>query len=189
MNKSVQNIWTISNIISLARGLLAIPLCFALIAEDYYSVLIICIAAYISDLADGWLARLLNQSTELGKIIDPLADKIFIGALGIILLIKGFIPIWFGAAIILRDIFILAGGLYARKILGYVIPSNYFGKMTVIIIGLVLVGAFLHNQFMLKYGYSLAIVAIVFSLIVYAERAIRLIARHKAEMKYRGIGI
>ncbi len=67
--------------------------------------------AAITDILDGYLARKFNQVTEFGKIIDPLADKIAIGAIIIKLFIIGVIPLYYFFMIIVRDVLIFLGGI------------------------------------------------------------------------------
>ena len=93
----------------------------------------------LTDKFDGVLARRLNQVTEWGKVLDPLADKIAVAAVAIVLLILQRIPVWFVAVILVRDIVIFTGGVYLRVRRGIVLPSNEAGKWAVGIIALTLV--------------------------------------------------
>ena len=135
MNK----IYTISNILSISRAVLAIPLFFAFYFDKTIWVLILTGIAIITDVLDGYLARKLNQVTEYGKIFDPLADKVFVSVAVIMYIFKNLIPLWFAISIFTRDILILIGGLYAKKKLKYVIPSDYLGKFSVILLTITLI--------------------------------------------------
>ena len=109
-------IQTKSNYLSLFRLFLAIPFFFLLdsIHSGYSYRLFIfgfMMLALFTDLADGWLARKYNEITELGKIIDPLADKILIGTIVIKLYLIGEISDFYFWVIILRDILIFLGGI------------------------------------------------------------------------------
>jgi CDP-diacylglycerol--glycerol-3-phosphate 3-phosphatidyltransferase len=68
------------------------------------------VAAAVSDGLDGYLARRRNQVTDLGIMLDPIADKVFAGVLVIMLIIFRDFPLWLAAAIIGRDLAILALG-------------------------------------------------------------------------------
>jgi CDP-diacylglycerol--glycerol-3-phosphate 3-phosphatidyltransferase len=134
MNRSV---WTISNFLSIVRVLLVLPISFLLWSGGdearIWTVALIIVGA-TTDLLDGWLARKLNQVSEFGKIIDPLADKIAIGAICSILAIRGFIPLWFFLVVIVRDLLIFIGGIYVRRSRGVILQSNYPGKWAAAVI-------------------------------------------------------
>ena len=57
--------------------------------------------AVTTDALDGYFARLLHQESELGKVIDPLADKIGVGIVVVLLLIFGDIPLWFALLVLM----------------------------------------------------------------------------------------
>ena len=123
---------------------------------------------YITDLLDGYLARKLNQVSELGKIIDPLADKIAVGAIAILMFINGLIPLWFIAVVLIRDILILAFGLILKSRKKIVLMSNYPGKIAVFTIGLALVFSIFKTTELLSYISSLLYYISTF-LIVYSS--------------------
>ncbi len=134
-----------SNLISISRMLLVIPTAYFLSqineVESYRLIVILFfVGAYITDLLDGFVARKLNQITEMGKIIDPLADKIFVMMIVFQLFWMEEIPTYYFWIIILRDIIIFTGGIYVSKIIGKVLPSNLLGKITVASIAAFLVG-------------------------------------------------
>ena len=169
----MSDMWNISNILSLFRALLLIPLVFTLCYDLSSLTVLIGIIAFISDFLDGYLARKFNHITEFGKIIDPVADKLLVGGVALVLIIQGKLAVWIGIAILLRDILILSGGLYARKKLKFVIPSNYTGKITVDIIGILLLGTILNISYIMEYGKYAALIAMIVSLVVYGNNLIR----------------
>jgi CDP-diacylglycerol--glycerol-3-phosphate 3-phosphatidyltransferase len=73
---------------------------------------LIFLVASITDAVDGYFARKLNQITELGKFLDPLADKLLISAALLALVSQGYVEAWIAAVIILREIFITAFRFY-----------------------------------------------------------------------------
>jgi cardiolipin synthase (CMP-forming) len=132
--RAKDDIFTPSNLISIMRAMFVLPAVFCIMAHLYFLVAAICVAAAMTDLLDGFIARRTDSVTEFGKIVDPLADKIFVGFVVITMAAYGLIPIWFLAAVIGRDLLILSVGLWAKNKLGVVLPSNYIGKIAVIVI-------------------------------------------------------
>lgn len=141
-----KEIFYISNLLSFSRFVLLIPLIFFLVSpnQNYYLLSsIIIIFMWISDLLDGYYARKRNEVSEMGKIIDPLADKMIVISITIILLLQGILPFWFFIVIVLRDLIILSGGLFIKQKYGIVLQSNWVGKLTVFTIGFTLLNMIL----------------------------------------------
>jgi CDP-diacylglycerol--glycerol-3-phosphate 3-phosphatidyltransferase len=144
--------------------------------DDHYRyyILALILIAFISDLLDGYIARKTNQISELGKIIDPLADKVLIALIVFNLFVMGMIPTFFFWIIILRDILIFLGGLYIKKKIGKVLPSNLLGKATVFSIGIFIIISLLRlNQLSAIYqGVMIISITLCFaSIIGYSLRA------------------
>jgi CDP-diacylglycerol--glycerol-3-phosphate 3-phosphatidyltransferase len=93
------------------------------------------ILIWLSDLLDGYTARKRNEISELGKIIDPLADKIAIAGIVLVLLFKEIVPFWFVIIVIFRDLLILTFALYLKYRKNIVLQSDLTGKLTVFVIG------------------------------------------------------
>lgn len=142
-------LWTMSNALSFVRILLLPLIVYYLLDDspmaDLYAVAVIVVAS-LTDLFDGMLARKLNQVTELGKIIDPLADKICVGVVVAVLTYRGSIPLWFTAGVLSRDVLIFAGGLYARRRYGVVLMSNMLGKWAVTVTTLFVILVLIDNR-------------------------------------------
>ncbi|MFA5012884.1 MAG: CDP-alcohol phosphatidyltransferase family protein [Ignavibacteria bacterium] len=174
----------ISNQISLLRIILVIPVIYFLINQNHNNTNIIAallIAMYISDLLDGYLARKLNQVSELGKIIDPLADKIAVVSIAIILFFQGRLETWFFIVVVARDVLILVFGLYLKSKSKIVLMSNYPGKLAVFSIGIiVLLAVFNYENFELlkkaiSYLYYISVFLIIYSLYLYFRRFYKII--------------
>ncbi len=162
--------WTASNLISIFRLVLAFPMAVLIINGHFISAIIIGILAVATDLMDGYLARKLNQITEMGKIVDPLADKVFVGTVAICLVIIGRMPLWFVIVVVLRDVLILAGGIYAKGKIDFVIPSNYVGKVTALILTAIMGGALLNISWFWEYGVYIGLGGLIISLSIYAKQ-------------------
>jgi cardiolipin synthase len=102
---------TAPNLISLVRIVL-IPVFAALIVDPDTTAIGLAVFALVaaSDWVDGYLARRLGQVSELGKILDPTADRLALGAGLIALAVRGAFPWWAAWAILARDALLLAVG-------------------------------------------------------------------------------
>ncbi len=96
-------------LITLAR-LLAVPLILYLIADGaYWWAFLMFVAAGVSDALDGAVAKLLRQTTQAGRILDPLADKALILSVYVLLGMQGALPQPVVVIVVLRDVLILCG--------------------------------------------------------------------------------
>ena len=112
---SADRIWTIPNALSVLR-LLGVPLFLWLLLgpqADGWALAVLMVAGF-TDWADGVLARRLNQYSRLGALLDPLADRLYILATLVGLVLRDIIPLWLAVIIIGRDV-ILAGFVYALR--------------------------------------------------------------------------
>ena len=167
---------TISNLLSASRIFLVIPMGYCLVLDFPYHRLWtagIIVIAIATDFLDGFLARKLHQVTDLGKVLDPLADKIGIGIYAVLLAWTGDVPVWFVVFVLLRDLLIFSGGIYILRAKKIIPQSNWPGKIAVTLIGLVLflgtiqVGALRH---LFIYTLYASVVLMLWSMVTYAQR-------------------
>jgi CDP-diacylglycerol--glycerol-3-phosphate 3-phosphatidyltransferase len=150
-----KEIFYISNLLSLSRFVLLIIAVFFLISNwnfHYLFAIIVIVLIWFSDILDGYFARKRNEVSDLGKIIDPLADKITIVAIALVLLIQNILPLWFVLVLIVRDVFIFSGGVFLKQRKGVIVQSNWTGKITVFIIGLTLLLSILFESIRTEFG-------------------------------------
>jgi cardiolipin synthase len=121
-------IWTVPNALSLAR-LLGVPVFFWLVlTEADWWALGLLVAAGLSDWLDGRLARMLNQFSRLGAVLDPAADRLYIFATLIGLTIREIVPLWLTALLLAREV-LMALLLAGMRRLGYEsFPVHFVGK-------------------------------------------------------------
>lgn len=143
--------------------------------SDVTMVLIISGLAILSDYLDGYFARGREEITDFGKILDPLADKIFFGTAAIIMIIQGLIPPYLAAIIVIRDILIFLGGMYIKSKTGLVMSSNKIGKLAVNVAALVLIGILLKWDGFYTYGSAITAVFFVYSFVIYALKAYKIL--------------
>lgn len=88
------------------------------------------LAAATTDLLDGMVARRFDQVSSLGRVLDPLADKIFVASLGMGLVIWKAFPWWLLAAQVARDLAIVAAGLFLIRCRDTLPVPSRLGKYT-----------------------------------------------------------
>ncbi len=122
-------VWTVPNLLSMLR-LLGVPLFLWLVLvpqADWWALLVLALAG-LSDWLDGKIARAWNQTSRLGTVLDPLADRLYIFAALLGLVIRGIVPWWLMGILVLRDVLIL-GALPLLRHFGYgPLPVNFAGK-------------------------------------------------------------
>ncbi len=121
----------IPNTITILR-IIAIPVFVTnLIYKYYLMALFVFIIASITDALDGLVARLTKQQTELGRILDPLADKFLLVTSFILFTIYGWIPKWLTITIISRDLIVVIGWILVYIIHHLSINSTRLGKTAI----------------------------------------------------------
>jgi cardiolipin synthase (CMP-forming) len=106
------------NALCIARMLLAVPVAVLLLSKEYTATLWVFAVAAISDGLDGFLAKRFNWTSELGKILDPLADKILLVTAFLSLTAAELLPLWLAVTVVLRDVIITAGAIAYRYVYG-----------------------------------------------------------------------
>jgi len=97
-------------------------------------VIVLAVLAASTDFLDGYISRRRGEVTDLGKIIDPLADKICLGVgLIVLVLYRGF-PVPLALLLIYRDIMIILLGWFSFKKIGHPTPANFWGKLNTTVI-------------------------------------------------------
>lgn len=134
-----KKIFTIPNFISFFRLLLLVPVGIFMWNENYLAMGIVILIGVGSDFLDGILARRLHQVSEVGKMLDPLADKLLIGLTTIILYLKQQMPLWLVVLIIGRDVAILISGFFYARKFKFIMPSNLIGKITANVLAITLI--------------------------------------------------
>lgn len=120
---------TVPNFISLTRIILIIPFMITFMNEKYISAAAIVVASGLTDCVDGFIARRFNQTSEFGKIIDPLADKLTLIAVGVCIVFIEPYVMAFIAVMLIKDLFMMLGGTCLLK--NRIVPpkSKWYGKL------------------------------------------------------------
>lgn len=106
-----RRILTVPNLISVAR-LACVPVfCWLLFDQDRLAAFCLLGALGATDWVDGWIARRYDQGSDLGKVLDPVADRVLLLAAALALLIEGSVPLWVGVAVLAREGIVAAATL------------------------------------------------------------------------------
>ncbi len=150
MSMSVRELVQVPNLVSLSRIFMTPFIGYFLWRDDPLSThlcIFILVLAGISDGLDGYLARRMNQISDLGKALDPLADKIMAAVLIILLILYREFPVWLAAVIVGRDLLIIVAGTILLRGKKVVVGSNLTGKYTFTAIVLLLVSYIYRFEF------------------------------------------
>ncbi len=144
-------IFTIPNIITFVR-LCALPVFVYLLfgAEDRFAAGWVLFAIGSTDWLDGYLARRLGQVTTVGKVLDPVADRLLFFVGGVSILIDGSIPIWVAILVLVREVAVAIGTLALAGMGAARIDVTWAGKAATFL----LMGAF--PAFLVSYSDSSA---------------------------------
>ena len=124
----------IPNLLSIIRIALVYPVLNNIFLGQFILSIIFFLIASITDALDGFLARRMNWQTNLGKILDPVADKLLLSGTIFILWLNQYIPFYIFIIFISRDIVILLGAAIKMTLIESVTPlPNFLGKFTTIL--------------------------------------------------------
>ena len=124
----------IPNVLTICRFIM-IPFFFwAYTTDSFLLAAILFFAAGVTDVLDGWIARRFNMTTDLGKIIDPLADKLMQMCAVVLLAIEFHPLIWLLAVLCAKEVLQIIGGFKLIKDKKEIMPSKWYGKLNTAII-------------------------------------------------------
>jgi cardiolipin synthase len=100
-------VMTIPNLISLVR-LLCVPLFVWLLfgAERRVAAIVLLAVLGATDWVDGWIARHFHQGSDIGKVLDPTADRVMLFTAVVALMVDGSVPAWVGVLVLARELFV-----------------------------------------------------------------------------------
>ncbi len=126
---------TIPNVLSILRILLVPVFCVVYFQDiphaNFWAAGIYALAA-LTDMLDGFIARRYNLITRMGRVLDPLADKMMNFAVLVSLIVKGLLPLWAAAIYFCKEIFMGIGTIVQFKRIDDVPPSNLLGKFSTV---------------------------------------------------------
>lgn len=169
---NLRELTNLPNLLSISRVLLT-PVIAWLLALDTDAATYIClgllILAGITDFLDGFAARRIGYNGKLGKILDPIADKIMAGVLIILLILHRDFPIWLAAIIVGRDLLILIAGMLLLGNRRVVVPSNLTGKYAFASIAVLLACYVVQFDFGITMMTGISLALITLSMLLYTR--------------------
>ena len=171
--------FTLPNLFTSIRFLLSTLVFFLLLKHETFLSLILFIIVALTDLADGYLARTLNQKSSLGEMLDPMADKFMIFLALVAVCIKFSFPVWAIPLFISRDIISLAGSILIYTKHKGVWKANKLGKLTTFL-QIVSILVFILNMSFKMIVLWITIISSITAAIAYLIRWIN-IARNKTK--------
>lgn len=128
-NLNFREIFNIPNALSIVRIFLIIPFFINTMNENYLKAVEILFWSGVTDLLDGFLARILNQQTKFGEIIDPIADKLTLISIMVCLGIKFKSIVPFMIILIFKELIMLIAGAFILKKTKKTIKAKWYGKL------------------------------------------------------------
>ena len=171
------NLKLLPNYLTVLR-LILVPIIFSLILLEYYLyAFIIFVIASFTDILDGRIARKYNLVTDLGRLMDPLADKLTQISTISALIMKGIIPFWILVILTSKELImiIVAFILYRKQIV--TIQSKWYGKLATVMFFVAIVFSLLSKIFIelskiTIYFYYIALVSTLFAAVMYGKNLI-----------------
>lgn len=178
--------YTFPNIISTFRLISVIIFLILFSYNEIFLALVVLFISSISDILDGFLARVLKQKTKLGSFLDPLADKVLIITTFILLMIKKYIPWWFFSLVLAREVLVVSGWIISwQNVKTLEVKPRLLGKISIFLqmstMVLVILNAYYKNNFIFLLISKLYIITSIFAFIslidyiFYARRLYKLL--------------
>ncbi|NLW89185.1 MAG: CDP-alcohol phosphatidyltransferase family protein [Clostridiaceae bacterium] len=177
--------WTLPNILTTVR-LIAIPFMgffiFAGQAEgekgEFYNILALAffVGIWLTDAADGYIARKYDMISDFGKIYDPFVDKLFQFTTAFIMLLIGKMPLWVVIYILVKEIIMILGGAYFLQQRMLVVHSKWYGKVSTVLFVIALAVLFFlreDTKYLANYIFIAPVLMATFSTVCYAVTAVR----------------
>lgn len=192
MRFSSKEIFTIPNILTYIR-LLCVPVFIWLMLDssignfNVYIAFGIFVFASVTDVLDGYIARKYNMVSDIGKVTDPLADKLLQVSTMICLAIIGQLHYALVLVLLLKELYMVLGGVVILKVFksNYTIEANKWGKIATLVNSVGIILSFFHKpEFKNLYYIDWAIVGVGALLAIYAaaQYTVNFVKYRKAEL-------
>lgn len=177
-----EKIINIPNVLTLIRIALLPVVAWRFLEGDSAGALTAYLAAMLTDAVDGFIARKFNQITSLGKLLDPLADKLSLVTLVTLFVADGQIPMWVLCIILAKEAAMIIGGAIALKqgIIVYALP---IGKITTVAFVLSMVIRFIGMRQVADVLLGISVTLSLIALVWYSIVLMKKLRSHETESK------
>ncbi len=181
MPLNLGNFWTLANLMSLLRAVLAFPVGLLIILDASTEwILGLILAAGMTDWLDGKIARWSKSVSNWGKVLDPLCDKVAILVISLALVLSGRLPLWFALVVVARDLLIVIGSVVLTRKIAEVQMSIRSGKVAVTAMAItILAGLLSADAPIMNVCIWSTVVLMSYSFSLYIARFLSLIRRRK----------
>ena len=160
------------NLLTAVRFILVPFMTVFLVKQNYTVAISLYVLASITDVLDGYIARKYNMITKLGKILDPMADKLLQFSALVGLWVVDIIPFWITLIFFLKEIFMGLGAIKLLRNKDVVVPSKWFGKMSTVFFFIAIVFSMLSENLPILKPYVLpmfilALLSLFFAFFMY----------------------
>lgn len=189
-------ILTIPNILTLFRIALVLPFVHLIAEGRYLTAMGVFFAAGATDFADGFAARRLGQQSYIGRLLDPLADKVLIAAAYIVMAVPHkalpSIPLWLAVTVIGRDLLIVVGSLIVYSVVRFKdFKPTFMSKLnTTVELAFIFYFLLAHGwqpaSFMKAFSlicYLIVVFTVAVSSAEYANQGIRIVREHRGKTR------
>ena len=176
---------SIPNIISMVRILLVPAFCITYFTPGMRLIsFIILIASGLSDIVDGYIARKFNQITDLGKVLDPIDDKLFQMSTIACLCIDGVVGIWLLIIVTAKELFMIIGGVILYKKTYAVMGSKWYGKFSTVLFFAAFVLSFVNIEstvysIFISSLFAVAVLMTFYAMVNYVMNAVKINNEYK----------
>lgn len=179
----------VPNILTIIRFLIIPIFGYFLYTREFVIAAVLFIAAGVTDVLDGYIARKYNLVSSWGKIADPVADKLMqLTALLLLSVVIKIIPIEFLLIILIKETLMGIGALVLYKQDNYVVSANWYGKLTTVVFYLAIIMMMFDEPFSKwdiwgipsnKFVFILAIITALLAFLLYVKSYYSI--KHKKE--------
>jgi cardiolipin synthase len=121
----------LANVLTVARLACTLPIVLLIAADRPQAAFWLFLAAALTDVVDGFVAKRFSGCSRLGTVLDPAADKVLVASLFTVMALLGVTPFWFLGLILLKDVLIISGVMILRlRVHGFRVEPLIIGKFS-----------------------------------------------------------